>query len=48
MAHRTKRSMVEPGFRGSDVETTERTCRSGDVRDSGLRHKVATVADLDM
>ena len=33
MAHRTKRSMVEAGFRGLDVETSERTCRSGDVRD---------------
>ena len=31
MAHRTKRSMVDTGFRGSDVETSERTCgcRSG-------------------
>ena len=34
MAHRTKRNTVAPGFRVSDVETRERTCRSGDVRDS--------------
>ena len=33
MAHRTKRSMVEPGSRGSDVEAGERACGSGDVRD---------------
>ena len=33
MASRTKRSMVESDSRGPDVETGERTCRSGDVRD---------------
>ena len=43
-----KRSMVEPGFfRESDVETSERTCRSGDVWDPRFRHQVATVAHLD-
>ena len=29
--HNKTRSMVEPGFRRSDVETSERTCRSGEV-----------------
>ena len=46
-AHRTKTNMDEPDFRGSDAETSERTCRSGDVRVRGLGHQVATVAHLD-
>ena len=33
MTHRRKRNMDEADFRGSDVETSERTCRSGDVRE---------------
>ena len=33
MAHRTKRSVDAPGFRVSDLETGERTCRSSYVRD---------------
>ena len=32
-AHKTQRTLVEPGFRGSDVETSERAFRSSDVRD---------------
>ena len=47
MAHRTKRSMEKADFRVSDVETGERACRSGDVRDSGLGRQVATLAHLD-
>ena len=35
--------MDEADFQGSDAETSERTCWSGDVRDSGLGHSVATV-----
>ena len=33
MAQRTKRILVQSGSKSSDVETSEKTCRSGDVRD---------------
>ena len=46
MVHRTKRTVDESDFR-SDVETSERACRSGDVFDSRPGHQVATVPHLD-
>ena len=42
-----KSSMGDADFRGSDVETSERACRSCDVRDPRSGHQVATVEDLD-
>ena len=33
VVHRTSRSLVESGSSSPDVETSERACRSGDVRD---------------
>ena len=48
MAHRTRRSVDDANSRSSDVETGERTCRSGDVWDPRSGKKEAALAYLDI